>query len=296
MATSKKKTSSKRKSGPTQAQLADRHELYEIAVQSPEADCELFEEIFRDLRRRKPKVLREDFCGTAKLSRTWCQSARSRRAIGIDFDGPTLAEARSRNVEPFAKQLGDRLELVQADVLEVVPGRVEPADMIVALNFSFCVFKRREQLRLYLANALGGLAEDGVMFLEMFGGTKAIDTDDEVRELDDFTYEWEQESFNPLNNDIVCHIHFQFPDGSRIEKAFTYVWRLWSVPELRDLLLEVGFSDVQIYWETMDDEAEDDDDDDDDEGDGMLRGTGEYEPREVVEQQDSWLVYIVALR
>jgi SAM-dependent methyltransferase len=290
----KKKTAKKKSSGPTQAQLADRHHLYEEAVQSPEADCELFEQIFREVRGRKPKVLREDFCGTAKLSRTWCQSARGRRAIGIDFDGPTLDEARRRNLEPFAKQLGGRLQLVEADVLEVVPGRLDPAELIVALNFSFCVFKQREQLRRYLANAHGGLAEDGVLLLEMFGGTKAIDLDEELRDLDDFTYHWEQESFNPLTNDIVCHIHFEFPDGSKLAKAFTYVWRLWSVPELRDLLLEVGFSDVKIYWETV--EEEDDADDEDEDGDGMLRGTGEYEFREVVEQQDSWLVYIVAIR
>ncbi|MFV8751254.1 class I SAM-dependent methyltransferase [Nannocystaceae bacterium ST9] len=296
MATSKKKSSKRKPSGPSQAQLADRHDLYEIAVQSPEADCELFEQIFRDLRRRKPQILREDFCGTAKLSRTWCQSNRKRRAIGIDFDGPTLVEARRRNVEPFAKQLGDRLQLVQADVLEVVPGRVDPADLIVALNFSFCVFKQREQLRRYLANAYGGLADDGVLMLEMFGGTKAIDLDEEYRELDDFTYHWEQESFNPLTNDIVCHIHFEFPDGSKLDKAFTYVWRLWTIPELRDLLHEVGFTEVKIYWETVEEESDEDDDDDDEDGDGMLRGTGEYEPLEVVEQQDSWLVYVVALK
>ena len=150
----KKKGSTSRK--PTQAELADRHDLYESAVQSPEADCELFTQFFRELRGRKPKLLREDFCGTAKLSRTWCQSARGRKAIGIDFDGPTVAQARRRNVEPFAKQLGDRLQLVEADVLEVVPGRVESADLIAALNFSFCVFKQREQLRRYFANAFGG--------------------------------------------------------------------------------------------------------------------------------------------
>jgi hypothetical protein len=34
-----------------------------------------------------------------------------------------------------------------------------------------------------------------------------------------------------------------------MKKAFTYDWRLWSLPELRDLLLEVGFKDVIVYWE-----------------------------------------------
>ena len=291
MATSKKKSTKKTaKPKATQAERADRHDLYEAAVQSPEADCELFEGFFRDARGRMPKVMREDFCGTAKLSRTWCLGKRGRSAIGIDFDGPTLAQARARNLEPFAKQLGGRLQLVQADVLDVPPGEVDPADFIAALNFSFCVFKQREQLRRYFANAYGGLVDDGMLILEMFGGTKAIDLDDEERDLDDFIYHWEQESFNPLTNDIVCHIHFEFPDGSRIDKAFTYDWRLWSVPELRDLLREVGFRDVKIYWEKVEDEPDEDDED------GMMRGTGEYEVAEVAEQQDSWLVYVIGLK
>ncbi len=315
----KSKQVARAKKKPTQAEQADRHALYEVSVQSPEADCELFERIYGELSGGEPKVLREDFCGTAKLSRTWTLGKRGRRAIAIDLDGPTLEQARRRNVEPYAKQLGKRLELVQADVLEIEPGSVAPADVVAALNFSFCVFKQREQLERYLANAYGGLADKGLMILEIFGGTKAIDTDEELRELDGFTYHWEQEWFNPLTNEILCHIHFEFPDGSKLEKAFTYDWRLWSVPELRDLLLEVGFRDVKIYWEKIEgedeadeDEAEEEEDEDEadedeedadeadadeeDEDDGMLRGTGEYVQREVAEQQDSWLVYVVGIR
>ena len=35
---------------------------------------------------------------------------------------------------------------------------------------------------------------------------------------------------------VTLHIHFEFPDGSRIERAFGYHWRLWQIPELHDLL------------------------------------------------------------
>ena len=149
------------------------------------------------------------------------------------------------------------------------------------------------------------LIERGLVFFELFGGLKAIDTDEEIRDLDGFTYIWEQESFNPITNEILCHIHFEFSDGSKIENAFTYDWRLWSLPELRDLLHEVGFADVRIYWEKVEDEDDDDDDDedededddedddDDDDDDDVLSGTGEYEEVTVTEQQDSWLVYVV---
>jgi SAM-dependent methyltransferase len=304
--------------GPTQAARADLHELYQRSVQSPEADCELFARIYEELRGATAEVMREDFCGTALLSTTWCLQDPKHRAYGVDLDAPTLEWGRAHNLEPNAELIGERLSLVQDDVLEVSTRGLERADIIAALNFSFCVFKQRRELARYFEGALAGLAEGGVLFLELFGGTKAIDTDEEIRELDGHTYIWEQESFNPLTNDIVCHIHFEFEDGSKIDRAFTYEWRLWSVPELRDLLYEVGFADVRVYWEKTeeededededeadeDDEDEDDDDEDEDEADedddedddGMLEGTGEYEEVEEVEQQDSWLVYIVAAR
>lgn len=276
------------RSRPTAAERADRYDLYERAV-LPQPDAHtLLERIFRDLRGRAPALLREDFCGTARLCRTWCQSAPERRAIGVDVDPAVLVEARRRNLAPFAEELGGRLQLVQADVLDLLPGHLEPADVIAALNFSFCVFKHRDQLRRYLAAAHAGLARDGVLMLEMFGGTAAMDRGEETHRLSDFTYHWEQASFDPLTNDIVCHMHFSFPDGSRLDRAFSYHWRVWSVAELRDLLLEVGFSVVKVYWEELEPEAES--------GDGVQHGSGEYALREVAEQQDSWLVYIAAAR
>lgn len=284
----KKKTKKKiaRAKPPTMAEQADVHALYQSSVQSPEADCELFAQIYEELRDVAPVVLREDFCGTALLSTTWCLADPEHRAIGVDLDGPTLAWARAHNQAPNAEELGDRLTLVQGDVLEV--RGLEKADIIAALNFSFCIFKQRHELGRYFGRCNDALAEGGMLFLELFGGTKAIDTDEETRELDGYNYVWEQESFNPITNDIVCHIHFEFPDKSKLERAFTYRWRLWSVPELRDLLYEAGFSKVRVYWELVEEPDEEDDEDD------MLAGTGEYEEVEEVEQQDSWLVYVVA--
>jgi len=279
--------------GPTEADeaRANLHRLYETSVQSPEADCELFADIYERLRGRAPKVLREDFCGTALLSTTWCLEDPSRRAIGVDLDGPTLAWGRTHNLEPDQDALGDRVTLIEGDVLEVDPSATEPADITAALNFSFCIFKQRPVLKRYFEQAHACLAKDGVLFLELFGGNNAIDYDEEVRELDDHTYIWEQVAFNPITHEIVCHIHFEFEDGSRLDEAFVYDWRLWSIPELRDLLEEVGFANVRVFWEKVE---EDDDDDDDDDDDVMLEGTGEYEEVTEVEQQESWLVYIVA--
>jgi hypothetical protein len=60
---------------------------------------------------------------------------------------------------------------------------------------------------------------------------------------------WEQECFNPVNNHAICHIHYRFPDGDELKRAFTYDWRVWSLPELVDLLHEVGFKNVDTWWD-----------------------------------------------
>ena len=50
---------------------ADRHELYEESVQSPEDESAFIDRVFRSLKGRTPTLLREDFCGTHFLSGTW---------------------------------------------------------------------------------------------------------------------------------------------------------------------------------------------------------------------------------
>ena len=284
----KDKSKSGKKPKKTMADKADRHELYEESVQCPEEDVELFGKTFEKLRGRPARLLREDFCGTAKMAVEWCLSHPERTAIGVDLDQPTIDWGRERHVLPNARKLGDRLKVYTANVLEA---REERADVTCACNFSFCVFKTRAEIKEYLARAYEGLAEDGLLFLEIYGGTEATAVTDEERECDGYDYVWDQHSFNPLTAETLCYIHFRFPDGSSLEKAFEYDWRLWSIPELLDLLKEVGFSETKIYWEQLE---EDDGDDDED----MLYGTGEYEDvtNKDVEQQESFLVYLVGVK
>ena len=268
----------------TTAERRDAFALYESSVQRPDDDVAFFAETYRRLRGREAKVLREDFCGTAKLSLCWCRSAPGRRAVAVDLDEPTLAAARRRNVEPNARALRGRLQLVHGDVLAT---RRTNADVICAMNFSFCVFKQRAQLARYLKAARAGLADGGLLFLELYGGTGATDTVEEKRELNGFTYVWEQQRYDPITHETLCHIHFEFPDGSRIDRAFTYDWRLWTIPELRELLLECGYARTRVFWATCDES------DAADSADDMIYGNGDYVELESVDQQYSWLVYVV---
>ncbi len=281
MAKQKNKRKGKGRAKPKKisiADRADRHTLYQKSVQAPEADVEFFTTVFKELRGRSPKSMREDFCGTGYLSCTWAASKKSRSAVGVDLDGDVLQWGRDHNVAALTAAQQDRVELVQANVLDGVGGAT---DIGCALNFSYGVFKTRDELRRYFEVAREKLVDDGVFITELYGGFEAICEVEEERPIEGFTYVWEQASFNPLNHHTLCHIHFKFSDGSKLRRAFTYDWRLWTVPELRELLVEAGFTDAKVYWERTDDDGE---------------GTGEFVPTEEEENQDSWLVYIIATK
>jgi len=121
------------------------------------------------------------------------------------------------------------------------------------------------------------LNEGGLFICDAFGGSEAFDEMEEDTEHEGFTYTWDQASFDPISHDMTCYIHFSFPDGSEIKRAFVYHWRFWTLAEVRELLVEAGFSKVTVYWD-----ASDDDDDSD------------YEPAQRGEADPAWIAYIVA--
>ena len=57
------KDATARKKGPTMAEQADRHELYELSVQNVENEVIFLQDTFGQLRGRTARTLREDFCG-----------------------------------------------------------------------------------------------------------------------------------------------------------------------------------------------------------------------------------------
>jgi hypothetical protein len=182
--------------------------------------------------------------------------------------------------------VADRVSLYQQDVCDEME---TTADVTCAMNFSYFVFKERAALLEYFKSVYAGLNEGGLLFLEVYGGQEAMEELEEERELDGFTYVWEQESFDPLTHETLCHIHFRFPDGSEMKEAFTYSWRWWSVPELRELCKEAGFSEARVFWETMEEDPDDPE---------SLEGTGEYEDvtDTAQENQESWLAYVVGVK
>lgn len=261
----------------TLAARANPYDLFERSLEDSEAEVRFFDTTYRALRRgKKPLVLREDFGGNAKLTKTWCVSDPQRRGLAVDLDAEMIALGRARNVDG----LDGRLDLVERSVLDVV---FPKSDVTCAMNFSFCALKTRAQLRAYLEVAHAGLEPDGIFICELFGGTEAIVELQEQHEVEDFRFVWEQERFNPITRELRSHIHFAFEDGSILRRAFTYDWRVWTIPDVDELLREVGFRTVRVFWERTDQEDEF----------GVLQGSGEYVETREVDNQESWHVYIV---
>jgi SAM-dependent methyltransferase len=261
------------------ADRADRHQLYQESVQDTESEIDFVEETWAELRQRPAELLREDFCGTANTSCEWVRRSRMHLALGIDLDEEVLEWGRQHNLSQLDPDQFSRIELLRDDVLSC---SAEPADIILAMNFSYYLFLHRSTMIEYFRNVRNGLMEDGIFFLDAYGGYDAPREIEENRECEGFTYVWEQASFNPIDGLMTCHIHFEFPDRSRMDRAFSYRWRLWTLPEICEMLEEAGFSEVTVYWEGTDEKTN--------EGDGI------YQPATIGDADPGWVCYIVAQR
>jgi hypothetical protein len=257
----KKDRKRKKKKPRFTAATADKHELYQYSVQSPEEDAKFLRRVYKSIRRKPARHMREDFCGTALLSSEWVRKGREYTAEGFDICPDTIAWGMAHNFEPLGTD-ASRCKLHLKDVRE--PSH-RPPDVRCALNFSYCIFKSREEMVGYFRAARADLADDGILVLDIHGGPDAMEETEEERDIDEgFTYIWDQEAYWPATGDYRCHIHFEFKDGTRIERAFTYDWRLWTLPEIVDCLRDAGFEDeILTYWEGTAEDGES--------GDGIFR-------------------------
>lgn len=278
--TEKKKKSRKQSSarkGWRTAESSDRHELYELSVQAVEAEIDFVDRVWERLRGRTARTLREDFCGTFAAACEWIRRRDDNTAVAVDLDEEVLDWGRNRNLPGLEDDQRSRLEIRQRDVRDSGATGIET---VLAMNFSYFLFKTRDELRAYFAGVHRDLADDGILICDAYGGSDSYTEMEEERDLDGFIYVWDQNQYDPITGDVVNHIHFRFPDGSEMTKAFTYEWRLWSIPEIRELLLEAGFRNVTVWWEGTDEESGE--------------GDGEFEPTERGEACPGWIAYFTA--
>tara|TARA_B100001094_G_scaffold308029_1_gene340259 strand:+ start:900 stop:1694 length:795 start_codon:yes stop_codon:yes gene_type:complete len=256
----------------------DKYAYYQKAVQSPNDDADFIEKAYWRARGREAKIMREDFAAAFALTCSWTRKNEQHVGIAVDFDQEPLDYGKKHYLSKLNPDQQSRVQVLQENVLKP---ELPKADVIAALNFSYMGFKERNILKDYFKNCLDTLNEDGILMLDCFGGAGTQEPNVHETEHDNFSYYWDQDTFNPVTNESQFYIHFKLKGEKKRERVFSYDWRLWSLTELRDLLQEVGFKSTVVYWEGTDDDGD---------GDGI------FTPTETGDECESWVAYIVALR
>jgi SAM-dependent methyltransferase len=244
----------------------DRFDCYELCVQSPRHVAAFLYAVHGQL----PTVLREDFCGTAAVARYWCRQAAKRgdrgRAIGVDLDPDVLAKARALAAAEGGG-VNDRLSLARSDATaeDSAPGLrgVEAAcDLVFVGNFSIGYIHERTALVEYLRRSKARLDRGqggfggGVFVCDTYGGAAAfklggITRTHPARGRETIRYHWVHERADPLTGIVENSISFRVEiDGEvvhELPRAFVYRWRLWSIHELREAMMEAGFGETAVY-------------------------------------------------
>lgn len=217
----------------------DRFDLYELAVTAPEA----LSRFLYTVHGGRPRLLREDFAGSGALSRGWVRTIPGGRAIAVD-----------RDPEPLRKLKGCRgVRAVRADVVSCGA----TADVIAATNFPVMYWHERRDLVRYLRLCRSRLRPGGVLAFDLYCGESAFVRQSQSVRLrapdgSRVEYTWEQRLANPITQRVFNVIHFSVTPArggrSRVLKdAFTYDWRVWSIPEAIDALRESGFGEVDVH-------------------------------------------------
>jgi SAM-dependent methyltransferase len=276
-----KKTKGKKGKKQTMADKADKYVLYQKSVQAPDIEVKTLKKLYKDTRGKanKPRTLREDFSGTGAISCEWAKLGKDKVAYAVDLDPETHQWGTEHNLSALKPKEQERVHWILGDVREA---HSPPVDLICACNFSYFIFKTRDELREYFKAAYDNLNDDGIFVCDIFGGHEVLeDNRQEVTRHKGFRYIWDQHKLNPITHDYLFYIHFAFKDGSRLDKAFEYDWRFWSIPEVRELMLEAGFERADCYWEGTDKDGE---------------GNGKYKRQMLADADPAWLAYIVGVK
>lgn len=202
------------------------------------------------------RVLRDDFAGPAGLACAWASESAEHVGIGVDVDAEPLEHA------PVTGEIARRVRLVKGDVTTCQ----EKADVIAAMNFAMCELHTRMEALAYLRGVLASLESGGIFACDLYGGVHAWTPGALVtfakgpvgpkgEKVGRIEYHWQQKHADAVSGMVENHLHFKISAVAAKKlgvqatwgSAFVYRWRLWSIAELRDLMLEAGFAKVEVY-------------------------------------------------
>ncbi len=261
----------------------DHHALYLASVQDPLSDVARVAKIYKKLNSKDALSFREDFAGTFALSCCWVQAGDKNSAIAVELDQGTLDYGVNNYYAHLCESEQRRLTYFCQDSIS----KTSPVDICAAFNFSYCLFHTRKQLIRYFKEVHRSLESEGLLFLDIFGGSDSEIPEVQERMVDNndqlapFTFEFVRESFNPIDRKSHYHINFKYNSGEELLKAFQYHFRMWTITEIRDCLKDAGFSESYVFWEDCGE-------------DGW--GNGEFFETNKQENTLNWNAYIIGKR
>ena len=115
-----------------------------------------------------------------------------------------LEWGRKNRVAKLPPEDQARVSLLESDVLTVETPKV---DLMAAFNFSYWIFEERATMLRYMRRCFDALKDDGVLFMDMFGGPESFEETREKTKHDGFTY-------------IALSYPFQVPRRLQAQKGF----------------------------------------------------------------------------
>jgi len=256
--------------------------LYEASVQNPKWQVNYLPQFHQWLTGRAPRSLREDFCGTGKISCEWVKKDPKHTAVALDIDPEALNYARNVNQAALPEKARDRVRFIKQNVLKPTK---EKFDFIGVYNFSFYEFHERSMLLKYARSVRASLKSKGTFFMELGGGPGFTEPLAEIKKIrvgkQKFEEAWEQHMFDPISATCDFSIHFKLPGKAWMNDVFTYHWRIWTIREVREILIEAGFKKTVVLWETATTRG---------------KGTGEFLPSEDAPPEHAWIAYVVGVK
>lgn len=255
----------------------DKYYYYHKSVQSPDIDVLFFDRIYKEVRGKEAVSLREDFCGTFSISCEWVKLNKNKKAVAVDLDVEPIEYGKKNYMSKLTSDEQERMLILNENVMKEGNPQV---DIVSASNFSYYIFKKRGEAKEYFRSALKGLNKGGMFVVDCFGGTAATEPVEEETESEGFSYFWDQDSFDPVTNFAQFYIHFKRKGEKKREKVFSYDWRMWSISEIREMMMEVGFKETAVMWEGTDSDGE---------------GDGKFKKVEKGEHCESWVAYVLGI-
>ncbi|BDA43274.1 hypothetical protein COCOBI_04-2860 [Coccomyxa sp. Obi] len=183
----------------------------------------------------------------------------------------------------------------------------KPVDVTCALNFSVCLLHLRSDVVRYFRHARQALnTRGGILVMDLLGGHAAESTVSLPRhnEVTGAHFVWEQEGYNPVTRHIRCYIHLRDPATRKVlRRAFRYDWRLWTIPELAEMLEEAGFDGMRAWLRPMKEGLDDESDEGscssessaDEEADFVEYNSKAFSSKEMDLLSKGWTAFIVGI-